>query len=90
MTTFGVCNHQHIGPSSGYKYLCVLGYGHRSAHAGDGMTWTHTEGSYVHVTPAVRATPELTQAEVGILLTCLQPVTQFFPELVKKLEGMKQ
>ena len=33
--------------------------------------------------------PAFTQAEVGILLTCLQPVTAFFPELVKKLEGMK-
>lgn len=41
------------------------------------------------VLPAGSAAVVLTEAELGILLTTLQPVTQFFPDLQDKLSAAR-
>lgn len=81
------CKSRYTGPLSGSTFACVFVAGHDFPHEseGSGMLWTDRFADNLED----EVSPAFTQAEVGILLTCLQPVTQFFPELVKKLEGMK-
>jgi hypothetical protein len=52
--------------------------------------WDNTdEAPAAPVLPAGSAAVVLTEAELGILLTTLQPVTQFFPDLQDKLSAAR-
>lgn len=74
---------------------CFATTGHKGQHWG----WSFPDGRN---NPAVKVywdtvieVPEghsalvLSSAEIGILLTTLQPVSQFFPDLFQKLEAAK-
>lgn len=88
MTSHMYCQARHRdSPNGCYEYSDHTGLhrGYEVSSYDSPFYWANESE-----TPApAPAEPAFTQAEVGILLTCLQPVTAFFPELVKKLEGMK-
>jgi hypothetical protein len=66
----------------------------RAGHEGTHWAFSRYGVGYKFVWPNASETPKpnvlLTQSELGILLTILNPVRQFFPELEKKLTDARE